>query len=136
MTVAAPLETLVRDALACVETECPAAALEMKTALGARVVALDFGTESFRVALAESAHERASLSVSTTAAVMHAILAGDRDPLDAILDDAVVVRGAATDLEALSRTAMLFVKGAVRCPSMDALLNRLKHLSDSKGEWR
>lgn len=131
-----PLASLVRDALACVAAECPAASREMRAALGDRVVHLDVSTEAFAVALTEEPAAHASISVRTTAAVLHRIFEGDRDPLEAILDDEVVVRGAAADLEALSRAALFFVKGAVRCRSMDPLLNRLKELSDDAGEQR
>lgn len=126
------MHTLVDEALACVAAECPAAYLAMQSALGGRRIGLRFGRESFDVALASQgrpsdSHE--TIAIQTTAQVVYDVLAGERDPLDAILADDIVLHGAADDLVTLGEAALFFVKGAVRCTSTQSLLSRLHGIS-------
>ena len=127
------LQSLVGDALACVATECPLAYREMGAALGDRRIGISAGNESFEVALAAPALG-SFVRVRTTARVIHDVLTGQRDPLEAVLADDLVVHGDAGDLVAAAEAGLFFAKGSARCTSMDPLLLRLSELAEEEGE--
>ena len=126
---------LVADALAGVARECPAAYDGMRAALGRRAIAVTVDGESFTLDLEASgspvapARGETPIGLETRAAALRDVLRGDLDLLDAILIDAVFVRGAAADLVALAEGCLFFLKGAVRSESMSPLFARLERLA-------
>jgi len=128
------VETLIGDALACVATECPLAYRAMETALGDRRIGVSIGTESFEIALAAPSPPALTVRIETTARVIHDVLTGERDPLEAVLADELVIYGDAGDLVAVAEAGLFFAKGSARCISMDPLLVRLSNLAEEEGE--
>jgi hypothetical protein len=128
------MEALVGDALACVAAECPLAFRAVQAALGGRRVDLSVGRESFALALAESSEAPSGVvRIRTTSRVLRDVLTGERDPLEAVLADDLVVHGGAGDLVAAAEAGLFFAKGAARCTSMDRLLSRLSQLVEEEG---
>jgi hypothetical protein len=133
------MHALVDDVLECVAVECPEAYRAMQQTLGDRPLELSFGSESFTITLATSGLEAGTpsgraIEIRTTARVIRDILMGEREPLDAILADDIVVYGGADDLIAAADAGLFFVKGAARCMSLEPLVTRLKDLADRERE--
>lgn len=133
------MEHLVIDALDCVATECPLAYRAMETALANRRVALVVSGESFAISLTTASEATGdpiapAVRIETTARVVRDVLTGERDPLEAVLADDLVVHGDADDLVAASEAGLFFVKGAARCTSMGPLLARLANLAEREGK--
>ncbi len=121
------LAQLAADALACLQRECPAAHVAVQTAIGDRRVRLAIDREEFDLAggaIAASADEPAILLRSDTATVC-AVLYGELDIVDALVDERVHVRGGTRDVIAGANAMTAFLAGALRCDSMPALLQRL-----------
>ena len=126
--------TLFHDALDLVRDEVPEADLALRQAIGARVVSLTIGEESFRLAFGSvSSREAPHLDIRTRAGALRDVLVGARDLHDAVLDDSIAIFGAADDLVAGAEAALCFMKGVARCVSVDVLLQRLERLSDREG---
>ncbi len=136
------IRALMADAFDCVARECPDAHRAIQAALGTRCVALSIDGERFDLDAARQdgswvtdACPRAGVTrVKTTARSVRDVLTGTRDPLDAILADEIVLHGSAGDFVVLGEAGLLFVKGAVRCTSIDPLLARLSALADREPE--
>jgi hypothetical protein len=129
--VTGPIAALATDALACLARECPAAHVGLREALGARRLRVELGDEVFDVAGGEieAVAGAAALELSSDARALHAVLHGELDVLDAVVTDRVRVRGPVDDVIAATTMMELFVAGALRCPSMPALFERLGELA-------
>jgi len=127
------LRALVTDALDCLAREHPEAHQRMCARLGARSVAIELGDERFALAggpdaVAISAWpDDAALTVRTDAATLDDLLCGELTVVGALTSDRLEVRGAIDDLVAAFDAAAGFLRGAVRCTSMPALLDQLSH---------
>jgi len=125
------MRAIVDDALECVAVECPDAYRAMQETLGGRRIELAFEGESFTLTLADTeaitASER-SVRIRTTARIVHDILMGELEPIQAILADALMVHAHADDLVAAAEAGLFFAKGAARCTSMDSMMMRLRAL--------
>jgi len=136
------VRALMADAFDCVARECPDAHRALQAALGTRCVALSIDGERFDLDAARheggwvtDARPRAGVTrVETTARSVRDVLTGARDPIDAILADEIVLHGSAGDFVVLGEAGLLFVKGAVRCTSIEPLLARLSALADREPE--
>lgn len=122
-----PIAALVADALACVAREHPPAYAELKRAIGDRCFELAIDDEHFLVAL-DGELGGAVLSVATDLDTLGAVIHGELDVLDAVLAGRLDVVAGPDDLVAAADGLTRFVQGAVRCVSMEALLERLDEL--------
>lgn len=113
----------VDDVIACVARECPLADGMLRGALAGRRVELLLEEE--RLTFGDGP---ATITVSTSARTLHDVLAGERDVLAAVLEDAVVVRGSAADLVAAADAATAFLAGVIRCVSAEDLWSRFVEL--------
>ena len=120
-----PIETLVSDALGCLAAEHPAAYRELVRELGPRRLDLDIDDEQFMIDLAAPVLHGAVISVTTDIDTLCATVHGERDVLDTILDGRLDVIAGPDDLIALGRATTRFIQGALRCVSMQPLLDRL-----------
>jgi hypothetical protein len=127
-----PIETLVTDALACLASEHPAAYRELQREVGARRLDLEIEDEQFMIDLAGPTLHGAVISVTTDLATLYAIIHARRGVLDAILDGCLDVIAGPDDLIALGRATTRFVQGALRCVSMQSLLDRLAVLQKER----
>lgn len=123
-----PIETLVADALDCLAAEHPAGYRELQCELGPRRLDLEIDDEQFMIDLAGPALHGAVISVTTDLATLCATVHGDLDVLDVILEGRLDVIAGPDDLIALGRATTRFVQGALRCVSMQPLLDRLAAL--------
>jgi hypothetical protein len=123
--VTGPIEALVADALACVAAEHPAAYAELERELGSRRLDLEIDDEQFLIELGAPALHGAVISVMTDVETLCALVHGERDVLDSILRGQLDLVAGPDDLVALGAAMTRFLQGAVRCVSMQRLLDRL-----------
>lgn len=122
-----PIAELVTDALDCVRAEVPQAWAEVERALGTRRFELEIEDEHFLVDLGAEIHG-AVLSVTTDLDTLCAVIHGELELLDAILTGRLDVLAAPDDLVAAAAGLDSFIRGAVRCVSIESLLARLEAL--------
>lgn len=131
--MSAAAQQLLEEALGCVERECAAAFAGMRAALAGRCVQLSLPGESFIVSLEALAVQEPALRIETSARVIHQLVMGELDVLEAIRMDRLKLTGSTASLADGFDAALLFLKGVTRCLSADALLRRLEQLSYSEG---
>jgi hypothetical protein len=131
---ATSMQAIVTDALASVRRDCPEAHRAMTRALGDRQVQVRVDHELFTIRLNQSGTIRSSavIELHSTARALYDVLRGDLDALAAILSDEIVMKGDADDLVATGDAGLHLTKGALRCAARDSLLERLKHLAETK----
>ena len=135
---------LVRDGLGCVAREHPPAYAAARAALGPAIVHVGAGAERFVVELARAGEdacvrtprdEAIAIRVTCDAAAIHALVAGELDVVDALLESRLDLVGDSADLERAAIAATRLLAGAVRCVSIEPLLHRLERLAkESHGE--
>ncbi len=122
-------EQILQDALAQVERDCPAATAHLKEAIGATPLDIEIGAERFRLQLSPGEGGPApEVEVRIAARDLVDILEGSLGAHDAILSDALFVRGDATALVAAAEGALWFLKGALRTRDSERLVTRLSKL--------
>ncbi len=127
MTAAA----LATDALACLARECPPAHARLRAALGDRRLRVELAGEELDIVGGEvvAPADTPVLELASDARTLHDVLLGELDVLDAVVGERVRVRGAVDDVIAATTAMEAFLAGALRCPSMPALLERLGELA-------
>ena len=125
------LAALATDALACLARECPPAHARLCAALGTRRMRVEIAAEQFDIAGGDvvAPVDEAAIELASDARTLYDVLYGELDVLDAVVAERVRVRGAADDVIAATTAMELFLAGALRCPSMPALFERLGELA-------
>ncbi len=72
-----------------------------------------------------------TLELHTTRQTILDVIDAHLAPHEAILADAILLRGAIEDLAAFYDGLLTYVHGAVRCPSFPALLDRFRYTSSN-----
>jgi hypothetical protein len=116
---------LVQDAIACVASEHPPAYAAMEQALGARRLELEIGREHFMLDLGPTPLRASVVSIATDVATLCALVEGELGILDAVLAGRLDVLGGPDDVVAAAAAMHMFLQGALRCMSMQPLLDRL-----------
>jgi hypothetical protein len=129
------IATLIEDAIACVAAEVPQAYAAMERALGARRVELAIDDEHFMLDLGATALHGSVLSVVTDVETLCALVEGELGLFDAILADRLDIAASPDDVVAAASAMTCFVQGAMRCVSMQPLLDRLVALRKER-TWR
>ena len=84
--------------------------------------------EHFMLDLGPTPLHAAVISIATDVATLHALAHGDLDALDAVLADRLEITAGPDDLVAAAAAMTCFLQGAMRCVSMQPLLDRLAAL--------
>lgn len=120
--------TWFEDVVACVATEHPVAYAATEHALGARRFELELADEHFMLDLVSTPLNAAIVSISTDLATLCALVDGELGVLDAVLAGRLDVTAGPDDLVAVAAASTCFLQGALRCVSMQGLLDRLGEL--------
>jgi hypothetical protein len=126
--VSGPIAALVDDAVACMIREVPHAYQLMAQALGARRFELAVDGEHFMLDLGPTVLGGAVVSITTDVETLHDLVHGQLDVLDAIVGGRLDVMAGPDDVAAAAAAMTYFVQGAMRCVSMQPLLDRLEGL--------
>jgi len=134
--MAPEVRTLMKDALAALHAEAPAAGSAMAVALGHRHVRVDSESETF---LLRSRHAKltveddpggsAELTVRMPLDAVVRLIDGAEDLLDAVRADRIHVQGALPDIVALREVMVWFVQGAIRSSTCSQLAERAREAS-------
>ncbi len=122
-------EQILQDALAQVERDCPAATAHLKEAIGATPLDIEIGAERFRLQLSPGEGGPApEVEVRIAPRDLIDVLDGNLSAYDAVISDALFVRGDAATLVAAAEGAVWFLKGVLRAREPDHLITRLSKL--------
>jgi hypothetical protein len=131
----AVFSTLLRRSLETLERERPDVAARLAATLGALDVAIRVGEERVglraedgRVVVAAPPPE-ARVDVVTGRDTILALVDGEVSLVDAVVGDALALRGAVPDLARFHDALWLYLQGAVRAPSFPALLRAFRDAS-------
>lgn len=116
------------DALACLACEHPVSYVAMEHAFGERRFEIEIEDEHFLLELGASAPHGPIVSVATDLDTLWGLVHGEEPALDAILAGRLDVVAGPDDLIATARAMDHLLQGALRCISMQALLDRLDEL--------
>jgi hypothetical protein len=108
--------------------EVPHAYQLMAQALGARRLELAIDDELFMLDLGPTALRGAVVSITTDVETLNGLIQGQLDVLDAIVVGRLDVMAGPDDVAAAAAAMTYFVQGAMRCISMQPLLDRLEAL--------
>ena len=128
----APIATLLEQALDGLRGGCPGAHAAMARRLGGSTVRLSVDGETFDVRVERGSPRvcqpdgDASVSIRTSRATVHAVLAGRRTLVDAIRADELSAVGRLPDLVSLLAALEAFVHGAIRCDAIARLYHNFQ----------
>jgi len=108
-------------------TELPAVCAQLCHTLAHRDVAIQVGDEHTTACFAggvtlRRGSDRAAIEVITTRRTISALIDGTSTLLDAVLSDALLLRGNPADLLTFHDGLMIYLHGAMRAPSFPSLL--------------
>lgn len=78
--------------------------------------------------------ESSYVQIATSRAAILAVLDGEVSLLNSVLGDEVQAKASLDDLITVNSGLAMYVKGAVRCPSFPALVERLRGANDPDGD--
>lgn len=114
---------LVDDALACLAAEHPEAHRRMRASLGGRRVEARVGDELVTFGSEDAA--RTAVQVRASVKTLSAVLLGEADLVEEVRSYRLEVMGASGDLVALGEAMNWFIEGAMRCVSIQGIVDRL-----------
>jgi hypothetical protein len=132
------MATYIDQSLAILRRECPLAYLELCGRLASATIELRIDGDPVRLAFRPGSVERRTelpdpdVRLRTTRRTILAVLDARLTLEEAVRGGAVLLRGSSQDLTRFNDALLDYVRGAVRCPSFPALLDRFR----GEGSWQ